>query len=333
MTGRFRILALFLCLWVLFLPVASSAQNTERTSGVGFYFDTVVTVTLYGAPEGLMDIIWQDCAFYEHMLSKTVDGSDVDRINHSAGEPVKVSEETFEILKRAKEISQETDGAFSITIAPLTALWDFTGGTERMPTDEERLEKLPLVNDSLLRLEEGCMVTLPAGMEIDLGGIAKGYIADQIAAHIRDQVLGAILNFGGNVYVVGQKPDGSPFRVGIRDPLGPEGSSCAVVSVADISVVTSGIYERYFIRDNVRYHHILDPKTGSSAQTDLASATIVSESSMTADAMATACIVMGSEQALSYLSRCGADAVLILRDGTFLSTEGFEEKCGFQPLP
>ena len=329
-------LALLLCFILLLAlsPFSSLAASvgTERTSGVGFYFDTVVTLVLYGAPDGLIDEIWAMCARYEQLLSKTVEGSDVDRINRAGGETVTVDPETWEILKRAKEVSDSSDHAFSVTIAPLTALWDFTGGTNRMPTEEERLAALPLVNDDLLDLGEDFTVTLPEGMEIDLGGIAKGYIADQVAALVGDRILGATLNFGGNVYAVGQKPDQSPFRVGIRDPLGGEGDTIAVVSVNDLSVVTSGIYERYFFQDGVRYHHILDPETGISSDSDLASATIVSVSSMTADAMATACIVMGKDEALAYLEREGMDGLLITREGEIVTTKGFTEAYHLQLL-
>ena len=201
-----------------------------------------------------------------------------------------------------------------------------------MPSDSERLAALPLVNDDALMLGDNYTVTLPKGMEIDLGGIAKGYIADQIAAQIQDRVSGATLNFGGNVYAVGMKPDGTDFRIGIRDPLGGEGESIAVVKLTDCSVVTSGIYERYFDLNGVRYHHILDPRTGISADSDLASATIVSPSSMSADAVATACIVMGSEESLSFLDRMGMDGILITREGKILLTPGFEDRFPFSVL-
>ena len=310
----------------------AAGSGTERTSDVGFYFDTVVTVVLYGAQDGVMEEIWSDCAYYEALLSKTVEGSDVDRINHSGGKPVKVHPETWDILRRAKEVSDSSGNAFCVTIAPLTALWDFTGGTDRMPDEAQRLAALPLVSDDALVLGDDGTVTLPEGMEIDLGGIAKGYIADQIAEHIRSRVLGATLNFGGNVYVVGRKPDNSLFRIGIRDPLGGEGESIAVVSVLDLSVVTSGIYERCFEKDGILYHHILDPVTGLPSDSDLASATIVSASSMTADAVATACVVKGRDGALSYLTALGLDGILITRDGRITLTPGFEERYPFSVL-
>lgn len=302
-----------------------TAQTAEKTTGTGFYFDTVVTLTLYGAPEGLMDELWADCARYEQLLSKTIAESDVSRINAAEGATVTVDPETWAILSRAKEISDLSGHAFSVTIAPLTALWDFTGGTERMPTDEERLAALPLVDDDALVLGENSTVILPAGMEIDLGGIAKGYIADRMADKVRGLTQGAMLNFGGNVYAVGEKPDGSAFVVGIQDPQSTEGAAIAAVSVRDRTVVTSGIYERCFFKDGVRYHHILDPKTGLPSDSDLASATIVTDSSMTADALATACIVLGKDASLKLLEGLGLDGLLITRDNEIFTTDGFAD--------
>ncbi|MBR6028809.1 MAG: FAD:protein FMN transferase [Clostridia bacterium] len=327
---RRRILALIFAL--VMLTGAALAAGSERTSNVGFYFDTVVTFTLYGAEPGLMDDLMATCARYEALLSKTVTGSDVDRINRAEGQIVTVDPETWEILRSAKEYSALTGGAFSVTIAPVTALWDFTGGTERMPTEDELAAALPLVDDSLLELGDRYTVRLPAGMQVDLGGIAKGYIADQAAALARDRCTAAVLNFGGNVYTVGRKPDGSLFRVGVTDPKQAAGSSICVLSVGDATVVTSGIYERCFEKDGVSYHHILDPQTGYSAMTDLASATIVCGSSMQADAFATACIVLGQEAALDLLSNCGLDGLLIDRDNQIICTEGFAEKYQLQGL-
>ena len=203
-----------------------------------------------------------------------------------------------------------------------------------MPTDEERIAALPLVDDEQLTLGENNTVTLPDGMQIDLGGIAKGYIADQVAALVRGRCSGAMLNFGGNVYAVGTKPDGSAYRVGVQDPDEPNSSTptgvmsvtnssspIGVVSVIDRSVVTSGIYERGFTIDGVRYHHILSPWTGLPSDSDLASATIIAESSMDADALATACIVLGSEKALQLTQENGYPALMILRDGTVMMND------------
>ena len=256
----------------------------DKVSGVGYYFDTVVTLTLYGAPEGMLDTLWQECGRYERLLSRTVPASDVARINQAEGQTVQVDPETWTILQRAVEISRLTEGAFSVTIAPLSTLWDFTGEPPRMPDDAQRLAALPLVDDSRLQLGEDYTVTLPAGMSIDLGGIAKGYIADRLAEMVRGQVSGATLNFGGNVYALGNAPGAEGFNIGIAHPQSPS-SAIAAIRVLDRSVVTSGTYQRCFEKDGRLYHHILDPSTGLPADTGLVSASIVAKSSMTADAL------------------------------------------------
>ena len=317
------------------LPTAIAAETPDpnkKTTGIGFYFDTVVSLSLWGAPEGLMDEIWAACARYEQLLSKTIDASDVSRINKAMGQTVTVDPETWEILRRAKEISAMTDGAFSITIAPVTALWSFTDTVSNMvPTDEARLKMLPLVDDQKIALGENNTVTLPDGMEIDLGGIAKGYIADKVADIIREKAYAGIVSLGGNVYTVGKKPDGSAFSVGIKDPHNPAASK-AIIYTGDGTVVTSGTYERGFSFGGERFHHILDPKTGWPSQSDLVSATFVMDSSMTADALATACIVIGSEKSLALAKELQLDAMFIDKDGQAFFTEGFEAKYNYTPL-
>ena len=342
----YRLLALLLCALLLtgcaakdppagnaantVLPTAAAATGTEKTTGYGWYFSTLVTITLYGADATAMDDALAACARYENLLSKTIEGSDVWRINHANGGTVTVSAETWDILRRAKEISAATDGAFSITIAPLSAMWDFVNGTKRMPTDEARIAALPLVDDSAIVLGEGNTVTLPAGMQVDLGGIAKGYIADQVAALLAPRCMGAIISLGGNTYVVGDKPDGSYNTVGVQDPFDATGQLEGVLWCKNISAVTSGTYERGFEGpDGKWYHHILDPETGLPAETDLVSATLLMTSSMSADALATAFIVAGSEQAMAWATEMGIDVVFITRDGRTLTTRGFVEKYGY----
>ena len=301
----------------------------EKISGVGYYFDTGVTLTLYGAPEGRLETLWQECGRYERLLSRTVPGSDVDCINQAEGQTVQVDPETWTILQRAAEISRLTEGAFSVTIAPLSTLWDFTGETPRMPDDAQRLAALPLVDDSRLRLGEDNTVTLPAGMSIDLGGIAKGYIADRMAEMVRGKVSGATLNFGGNVYALGNAPGAEGFNIGIAHPQSPS-SAIAAIRVLDRSVVTSGTYQRCFEKDGRLYHHILDPSTGLPADTGLVSASIVAESSMTADALATACIVLGEDRALALLQSLGYDGLLIREDMTIVTTPGLKDRYPLQ---
>ena len=304
------------------VSAGASAVPGAQEREVGYYFDTVVVITLYDAEEGLMQEIFDACARYEALLSRTVEGSDVWRVNHAGGEPVQVDSETADILRAALRISEMSGRAFCVSIAPVTELWDFSHGTKRMPTDEERLAALPLVDDAKVRVD-GNTVSLDDGMEIDLGGIAKGYIADRVADLTRGRVSGAILNFGGNTYVLGHKPDGKPFRVGVQDPWGETGTPLMAVTLTDTSVVTSGTYERHFEVDGVEYHHILDPATGLPARTGLISATIVCDCSMEADALATACIVKGRDEALALLEAEGYHGILIGEDHEIVTTADF----------
>ena len=320
---------LMLLLAAVWMLTGCTGQKEKTVSGTGFYFDTVVTLTLYGAPDGLLEELWQACAHYEQLFSRTVSGSDVDRINRAEGRTVTVDAETWELLCGARKISAATGGAFSMTIAPLSEQWQFTGDEHTLP-DEDRLKAaLALVDDSRLVLGEENTVTLPPGMQIDLGGIAKGYIADRLATMIRGKVSGAVMNFGGNVYVLGTKTDGSAFRVGIADPLNPS-DTAAIISVRDASVVTSGTYQRCFVLDGQLYHHILDPDTGIPADTGLASVTVVAENSMTADALATACVVLGEEKAEALLNDWQLQGLWIRNDGSIGMTGEMQEKYGVQ---
>lgn len=320
---------LILLLTAVLLLTGCTEQAGKTVSGTGFYFDTVVTLTLYGAPDGLLEELWQACARYEQLFSRTISGSDVDRINQSEGETVTVDAETWDLLRSAREISAATGGAFSVTIAPLSEQWQFTGDEHALP-DENRLQAaLALVDDGRLMLGQENTVTLPPGMQIDLGGIAKGYIADRLAEMIRGKVSGAVMNFGGNVYVLGTKADGSAFRVGIADPSSPS-DTAAVISVQDASVVTSGTYQRCFVLDGQLYHHILDPDTGMPADTGLSSVTIVAENSMTADALATACVVLGEEKAEALLNDWQLQGLWIRTDGSIGMTKQMQEKYSVQ---
>lgn len=307
-------------------PAQSEEPAAERISTVGYYFDTVVTITLYGAEQAFLDQILEKCAGYEALLSKTVEGSDVWKINHAEGQPVQVGDDTRTVLETALMMGKATDGLFDISVAPVVELWHFTDGSAELPDEAALAAALEKVDYSQIQLE-GNTVTLPNGWGIDLGAIAKGYIADQIAAFCKEQgVEAGILNFGGNVVTVGAKPGGGLWTVGIQDPKEQTGNYSMAVQVPERSVVTSGIYERGFELDGVRYHHILEPSTGWPVQNDLASTTVLSESSMLGDALSTACLLLGYEGSLELLKDFpGAEVIFITRDGETLCTKGAED--------
>ena len=306
---------LLIVLLLLLCGGCSAEKEVPKVSEVGFYLDTVITLTAYTENDQLLKDAMEECGRYEKLLSRTIEGSDVWRINHAKGEPVEVSDDTAAILRCAAWISEKRGGAFDISIAPASTLWDFTSGEAVLPDAEALAGAAAQIDYTQVRLE-GNTVTLPEGMMIDLGGIAKGYIADRVKAYLAERgIEHAILSFGGNIVAIGKKPDGTDWKVGIQDIDKPTGEYMLVAANRGGSTVTSGIYERGFELDGVYYHHLLNPKTGWPEQNELASVTILSESSMEGDGLATAAFILGTEKGLELINSLeGIEAVFIARD-------------------
>ena len=261
---------------------AGKASEEERQSSF-FCFDTACAIGGIMAQE-LLDAAVERCQWFEQTLSRTIATSDVARINAAGGEAVDVEPETATLLELALAYCTESDGLFDITIGAVSSLWDFHEGV--VPEAERLAEAVTHVDYHALQVDgQQVSLTDPKAM-LDLGGIAKGYVADVLVDELAAAgVSSAYVNLGGNVKVLGTKPDGSAWRVGVRDPK-PEAegeSSIARVELTGGSVVTSGLYERQFERDGQRYWHILDPRTGYPVKSDLVSATIVSERSIDGD--------------------------------------------------
>ena len=321
---RALVLALILACG-LNLAGCASAQPKKQTA-IGFYLDTVITLTAYVDDAAVLDDALEECGRYERLLSRTIEGSDVWRVNHAGGEPVEVSGETAQILETALRVSALSGGMFDVTIAPVSTMWDFTSGAAVVPDAGAIARAAALVDYTRVEID-GNRVTLPEGMMIDLGGIAKGYIADAVKGYLEGRgVKNAVLSFGGNIVTIGQKPDGSPWKVGIQDIDKPTGEYMLVALNYGGSTVTSGIYERGFEADGVYYHHILDPNTGWPVQNELASVTIFSDSSMWGDALATAAFSLGTDAGTRLIEGIdGVEAVFIARDRSVSATSGAGE--------
>ncbi len=278
----------------------------------------------------------------EEKLSVTREGSDVWKINHGDGEKVSVSEDTFSLISFALEMGEQTGGALEITLYPVLREWGFTldrdEGEFRVPSRERLHALLELVDFHQVVLDpEERTVSVPAGVQIDLGAVAKGYTGDCLIKLLREEgVSSALLNLGGNVHALGTKPDGSPWRVGVTDPFDVE-KKLGVVEVADKAVVTSGSYERYFEdEEGNRYGHILDAEDGCPADSGLVSVTVVGDSGALCDALSTALYVMGRDEAVRYWQgQDNFEMVLVTGTGELYLTEGladcFEAAEGFAP--
>lgn len=328
--GHFRrLLALVLALVLL---TGCQRKPLEKKSVVGFYFDTVVTLSAFVDDDKVLKEALDECARYEKLFSRTIQGSDIWRINEESG-PVQVAPETIRMLTGALKISQASGGAFDMTVEPETKLWDFSGETAKLPSADALREAAAHVDYRKL-LIEGSSVTLPDDMGLDLGGVAKGFIADRLGEFLRERgVKSALINLGGNVLTVGRRAiDGAPWVVGIRDPKAADGANKLAFKAEDLSVVTSGNYERFFILDGVRYHHLLNPATGWPVNEGLDSVTILSKSSAMGDALSTACYVLGIDKGMELAKKYdGVDAVFINSDGTVVMTDGAKALVADEP--
>ena len=292
--------------------------KSESLTMTGTYFDTVVQIEVWGADQEIMEHCRQMCEDYEQMLSATIETSEISRINNAGGEPVEVSDETAGLIEEGIKYGDISDGRFDITIAPATDLWNFTDNEEKiLPDPDELAEAVTHIDYHCIKVEGNTVTLTDPEARIDLGGIAKGYIADRLKEYLKDEgIEHALIDLGGNMLTLGRRYDGNDFRIGIQKPFADTGTAMAVVSVNDKSVVTSGDYERYFEKDGVIYHHILDPDTGYPVQNDLDQVTIISDQSVDGDALSTTCFAMGLEDGLELIrSLDSIEAVFVTKDG------------------
>ena len=272
-------------------------------SGITYAMNTVIEQKWYGeSADTVYTGMETKTREIESVLSLHLSQSEIAAINENAGvQPVEVSQRTFDLLQRAKELSEQSDGAFDITIAPVVKLWGITSDHPHVPTDEELAQAMALMGlEDLVLDEEACTAYLTRpGMAIDLGGIAKGWTADQLREYARE--LGAergYVSLGGNLMIIGERPDGDPFKFGLRDPQGDASTYLGTVTLKDgYTMATTGGYERYFEEDGIRYHHVLDPRTGYPADSDLLSVAVISKDGTLADYLSTTLFVQGLEAA------------------------------------
>ena len=307
-----RITALVICVLLLaqsFLMVSCTPkQQQQGYTEVYYFFDTFVYITVYDEKDkAFLPEIEETCQKYDGLFNRHLEGSDLYRINHAEGQAVTVDPETVFLIATALDFCRDTEGAVDITVAPVLDLWDFTSGDENVtpPSDEDIKEALKHVNYKNVRYDYNTSQVKLTDPEaaIDLGFIAKGYIADWIKEKLIEAgVENAIINLGGNIVVIGTKPDGSNYNIGIKKPFTETNEIITSAYVKDTSVVTSGVYERCFTYDGKLYHHILDPKTGYPVENNLYQVTVVSTFSIYADALSTSLLLLGTEKGMSLLA-------------------------------
>lgn len=311
------------------LSKASDLEKSESSESEIFALDTAITLKVYGSKRvEVLKKLENKINELDDMLSTGKETSEVSRLNRS-GEAV-LSPTMANLIMRSKAIYNKTDGLFDITIYPLMELWGFSTKNYKVPSGKEIAEKLKLVGfDKIDFNEETRKISFKnKGMEIDFGGIGKGYITDELVKILIDEkVESAIINLGGNVFGFRKKPDGSLWNIAIRDPNEPD-KYMAAIRLEDSAVITSGGYERYFEENGIIYHHILDPRTGKPSDSGLKSVSIISKDGTLADALSTSLFIMGEEKAVKYWKENGNDfdILLMTKDNRLLVSVGIKDK-------
>ena len=305
------ILALCLC-----FCLAGCRKTPEKQTQ--FIFDTVCDITIYDGGRAVLSRAFELCREYDLLFSRTNPESQVYKANNAGGAPVEIDPRLTRLLELCVEMSEKSDGAFDVTVGAATQLWDYKNKT--VPAQAQIDRALTTIGYKNIVLQ-GNTLTLKNGAQLDLGAIAKGYVADLLCDFLREQgVQKAIINLGGNIILFG---GAERWKVGVQKPFGTEQELAAMVHTADISVVTSGIYQRYFERDGLIYHHILNPYTGRPADSGLDSVTVLAQSSVVADAASTACMVFGLQPGMEFIASLpGVDAVFINKQGEIVATPG-----------
>ncbi len=323
-----KTIALLTALLLLFAaggcqPQPKSLQRTD------YLLDTVVTLTLYDATEADLDAAFKEIRRLSDLLDAYAPFSDLGWMQAAAGlKPVAVAPETMELLVFAKDMYERTGGYLDVTVGPLIDLWGIRNGG-RYPAEGELSAAMGLLGMDDLILDEaaGTAYLTRPGMRLDMGALAKGYIADKVKALLLERgVTSGVIDLGRNILLIGEKPGGAAFSIGVQSPTNA-GDLLRVLALRDKSLVTSGTYERYFEHEGQRYHHVLDPFTGFPADQGLSAVTILSGSSLWGDALSTACLLLGVEEGTKLIDSIpDAEALFVRTDGAIVTSAGFPQK-------
>lgn len=319
---------------VFMLLLLASCQGddiiiTDRT----FALDTLIEIKIYGKENTINQSIIDD-AFtlirdLEDTLSVHIAKSDLYNLKENAGAtPVTVSPITYSIISDSTSYSLLTDGLFDVTAGPLIDLWAIDPPNGHVPTAEELDTALDLIDYTKIDFQEDNRIYIDKDMIINLGAIAKGSIADEVKTQLMASgVKSSLINLGGNVLLLGSKPDGSDFSIGIQNPFDLRGSYPMTVALSDVAVVSSGDYERFFVFEGQEYHHILDTHTGYPAQTNIKQVSIIAPTSQMADALSTSVLLLGLKDGLALIdSLDGVEAIFITKDKKIYITNALRDK-------
>ena len=304
---------------------------TTPESVNGFKLNTFVQIDSYtSVSKNTLTEALNLCDYYENIFSRTKEDSELSKVN--SNQTTSISKEMYELVSAGLEYAALSNGAFDITIGSVSRLWDFTAESPKVPDSGRIAEALTHVDYTRVSVSDNgdgtYSISKPDDVILDLGAVAKGYIADKIKAFLVDNgVKSAIINLGGNVLCIGEKKKGTDFTIAVKKPFSDSGEYMELLHINDTSVVSSGTYERYFYSDDgTFYHHILNPKTGYPYETQLCDVTILSHESTVGDCLSTTCFVLGADKGMELIeSRDGIEAIFMLNDGSKLYSSGAKQ--------
>ncbi len=307
---------------------ACKYKKLSRTSN---FFDTTITITIYDGNEKILDSSMDLCKKYEKIFSSKINNSDISKINKNSknGKYTKVSNETLDLINTAMYYGDLSNGNFDITIGALTDLWDFK--EHKIPEKNEINKAISSVNYNNIDIKDNKILLTDKSAKIDLGGIAKGYIADKLKEHlISNGIKSGIINLGGNILLIGEKNESNQnndkyFNIGLQKPFSDTGDTILTIKAKDTSIVTSGTYQRYFYDNDILYHHILDTKTGYPVNNSLNSVTIINKSSTICDALSTLTFTYGLEDGIKLIeSLDDTEAIFVMDNNEIYYTSGLK---------
>lgn len=327
-----KMLVIFLMTLILVNAAGCSQKPANPISKSAFMMDTIINLKIYDkTDEKILDLAMDRLREIENRMSATVENSDISQVNMNAGiKPVQVHDDVYYVLETAKHYATLSDGAYEPTIGPLVNLWNINDeerDRDSIPSNDEIEKMLELVNYNDLELMDDNYVYLKReGMKLDLGGIVKGYAADEVKRIFAENgIKSAIIDLGGNIYVMGDKGNGEPWKIGVTNPFEPSGRFTGLLELTERSIVTSGDYERYFTYQGKRYHHILDSETGYPADSDVSGVSIISERGIDGDALSTTLFILGVDKGLEFIEDMdGIEAIFITRDKKVIVSDGLE---------
>ncbi|MGV8145905.1 MAG: FAD:protein FMN transferase [Alkaliphilus sp.] len=330
--AKFNVTILVLLFFITML-VACTSQTEKLAKQNQFILGTYGHIQVHAPSESkgnrVVQLAFERIREIENLMSATLRESDISKINARMDySPIEIDRETLSIIQKGIFFEKITEGAFNIALGNLIDIWDTHKEDKKIPSNDSILHALKYIDTGSLQMNNNAISISCLNLQINLGGIAKGYAVDEaVKTLIANNVTSALVSLGGDIYALGYRTNKSPWIVGIQNPKLGQNNVIIKLPLSNKAIVTSGDYERYFIKDGIRYHHILDPTTGYPADNQLTSVTIISDSAIVGDVFSTAVFVMGLEKGIEFIeSQSRVDAILITKDNIVHITSGLENK-------